>query len=84
MRIYVESLGLPTLSAVIGKKAEMVMLPLQLGDVTDTYADISDLTDQFNYKPYTPVEQGVAKFVTWYLDYFSSCSPLKPGKDSCG
>ena len=55
----------------LGKKAELEMLPLQLGDVPDTYADVSDLVEQFNYKPATPVEQGVANFIAWYRDYFS-------------
>ena len=54
----------------LGKKAEMEMLPLQPGDVPDTYADVSDLVQQFDYKPATPVEQGVANFVAWYRDYF--------------
>jgi UDP-glucuronate 4-epimerase len=54
----------------LGKKAEMEMLPLQPGDVPDTYADVSDLVEQFHYKPATQVDQGVAKFVAWYLDYF--------------
>ena len=56
----------------LGKKAEMEMLPLQLGDIPDTYADVKDLVDQFDYKPATPVEQGVANFVAWYRDYFKA------------
>lgn len=47
------------------------MLPLQPGDVPDTYADVSDLVEQFDYKPATPVEQGIANFVTWYRNYFN-------------
>ena len=54
----------------LGKKANMEMLPLQPGDVPDTYADVDDLVEQFHYKPATPVEQGVAKFVSWYRNYF--------------
>jgi UDP-glucuronate 4-epimerase len=54
----------------LGRKAEMELLPLQPGDVPDTCADITDLIEQFEYKPATPVEQGVANFVEWYLDYF--------------
>jgi UDP-glucuronate 4-epimerase len=56
----------------VGKKAEMEMLPLQPGDVPDTYADVTDLVEQFNYKPATPVELGVANFVSWYRDYFNA------------
>lgn len=54
----------------LGRKADMEMLPLQPGDVPDTYADVTDLVDQFHYKPATPVEQGVANFVKWYKGYF--------------
>ncbi len=56
----------------LNKKAEVEMLPLQQGDVPDTYADVTDLIEQFQYKPSTPVEQGVANFVTWYRDYFKA------------
>ena len=56
----------------LGKKAELEMLPLQPGDVPDTYADVTDLVEQFNYKPATPLEQGVANFIAWYRDYFST------------
>ncbi len=55
---------------VLGKNAEMEMLPLQPGDVPDTYADVVDLVEQFDYKPATLVAQGVANFVEWYRDYF--------------
>jgi UDP-glucuronate 4-epimerase len=54
----------------LGKKAKMEMLPLQPGDVLNTYADINDLEEQFDYKPATPVEEGVANFVKWYREYF--------------
>ena len=54
----------------LGKKAEMEMLPLQPGDVPDTYANVDDLVEQFDYKPATPIEQGVANFVAWYREYF--------------
>lgn len=58
------------LETALGKKACMEMLPLQLGDVPDTYADMADLIEQFHYKPTTTLEQGVANFVIWYRDYF--------------
>jgi UDP-glucuronate 4-epimerase len=54
----------------LGKKAEVQYLPLQDGDVPNTYADVDDLVAQFNYKPSTPVEAGIASFVDWYRDYF--------------
>lgn len=54
----------------VGKTAKKEMLPLQPGDVPDTYADVSDLVQQFDYKPDTPVKEGVHRFVEWYRDYY--------------
>jgi UDP-glucuronate 4-epimerase len=54
----------------LGKKAIKEMLPMQAGDVPDTYADVSALVKQVGYKPATTVEQGVAKFVEWYRAYY--------------
>lgn len=59
------------LEKALGKKADMDMLPLQPGDVPDTYADVADLVEQFHYKPATPVYQGIANFVAWYRNYFN-------------
>jgi UDP-glucuronate 4-epimerase len=53
----------------LGRKAEMNLLPLQAGDVPDTWADVEDLVRDVGYRPATPVETGVARFVDWYLDY---------------
>ncbi|MCX8018256.1 MAG: NAD-dependent epimerase/dehydratase family protein, partial [Rhodocyclaceae bacterium] len=58
------------LEKALGKKAAMDLLPLQPGDVPDTYADVADLSRDFDYRPNTPVEQGVARFVAWYREYF--------------
>jgi UDP-glucuronate 4-epimerase len=55
----------------LGKKAEKVLLPLQPGDVPDTYADVQALVDDTGYCPATPVEEGVARFVEWYLDFYN-------------
>ena len=55
----------------LGKKAEMNMLPLQPGDVPDTYANVEDLVRDVGYKPNTSVEDGVAKFVDWYKSYYA-------------
>lgn len=60
------------LESALGKKAAMNMLPLQPGDVPDTYADVTDLVSQFDYKPSTPVTKGVADFVAWYRRYFQA------------
>ncbi len=54
----------------LGKTAQKNLLPMQLGDVPATYADVSDLANDLNYKPNTPVEKGIGKFIDWYLDYY--------------
>jgi UDP-glucuronate 4-epimerase len=54
----------------LGKVAEKIMLPLQQGDVPATFADVTDLTRDTGYKPNTSVEEGVAKFVNWYNEYY--------------
>jgi len=54
----------------LGRKAEKNFLPLQQGDVPDTWADVEDLVADVGYRPGTPVEQGVRSFVDWYLDYY--------------
>ena len=54
----------------LGRKAIRNLLPLQLGDVPDTFADVQDLVRDVGYKPATPVETGVKRFVEWYRDYY--------------
>ncbi len=54
----------------VGKKAEMNLLPLQPGDVPETYANVDALLNDVGYKPSTPLEEGVANFVRWYRDYY--------------
>ncbi len=58
------------LEQCLGRKAQMNMLPLQLGDVPETFADINDLVSDVGYRPATPIEVGVKRFVDWYLDYY--------------
>ena len=53
-----------------GRKAEMNLMPLQPGDVPDTYADVTDLVADVDYRPSTPIETGVARFVDWFRDYY--------------
>ena len=60
------------LEKTLGKKAKKELLPLQPGDVPDTFADVSGLVEQFGYSPATPVEEGIRKFVAWYLEYYGS------------
>lgn len=54
----------------VGKKAIKNMLPLQPGDVPATYADVEALIKDVDYKPSTSIEEGVAKFVDWYRDFY--------------
>jgi UDP-glucuronate 4-epimerase len=54
----------------LGRKAEKNLLPMQAGDVPDTWADVEDLARDVGYRPSTPMEQGVRSFVDWYLDYY--------------
>jgi UDP-glucuronate 4-epimerase len=58
------------LEKALRKKAEMELLPMQAGDVPDTYANVDDLIEQFHYKPATTIEDGIARFVAWYRGYF--------------
>ena len=62
---YIEAVEL-----AVGKKAQRELLPLQAGDVPDTYADVSALQQAVDYRPATSVTEGVANFVAWYRDYY--------------
>ena len=54
----------------LGVVAEKTMLPMQPGDVAETFADVETLVEATGYRPSTPVEVGVAAFVRWYRDYY--------------
>lgn len=56
----------------LGKKAHMNLLPLQPGDVPETYANVDDLMRDVGFKPSTSVETGVKAFVSWYKDYYNA------------
>lgn len=58
-----------TLENLIGKKAEIEFLPMQPGDVKETYADITDLQKATGFSPATPLEIGLGQFVDWYKKY---------------
>ena len=62
---YIEAL-----ETSLGIKAKKELLPLQLGDVPNAYADVDDLVRDFHYKPSTKVETGVENFVSWYKSYY--------------
>ena len=56
------------LEEALGKKAEKVFLPMQPGDVYETYADVQELERDFGFSPKTPLKEGLKKFGEWYLD----------------
>jgi UDP-glucuronate 4-epimerase len=58
------------LEECLGRKVEKTLLPMQPGDVTDTFADVRELIEDVGYKPETPIEVGVRNFVAWYRDYY--------------
>ena len=60
------------LEQAIGKKAEMELLPPQAGDLHDTFADVSELVQEFDYQPATPVTEGVQRFVDWYRGFYGA------------
>jgi len=61
---YIEAI-----ESALGMKADKELLPLQQGDVPDTYADVDDLVKEFDYKPATSIKLGVKNFVEWYKTY---------------
>jgi len=65
LSVYIE-----TLEKCLGRTAQKRMLPLQPGDVPDTYADVTELERDCGYRPRVTVEEGVRRFVEWYRDYY--------------
>lgn len=59
----------------IGKKAVIRWLPMQPGDVPATYADIEGLSSVAGYRPHTPIEEGIGRFVDWYREYYKASAP---------
>ncbi len=58
------------LEKTLGKKAKKEFLPMQPGDVQRTYADVDDLIRDVGFKPSTPIEEGIKRFVEWYREYY--------------
>ena len=58
------------LEECLGSKAQKHLAPMQLGDVADTWADVDALARDVGYRPSTPLEVGVKRFVEWYLAYY--------------
>ncbi len=56
----------------LGRRAEKKLLPMQPGDVPDTYADVEELIRDTGYAPSTPVELGVRRFIDWYLEFYAA------------
>ena len=54
----------------LGKKATKNLLPIQEGDVPETFADVDDLMREVDFKPSTSIENGIEKFIDWYLNYY--------------
>ena len=63
------------IEACLGRKAQMNFLPLQPGDVPETFADIDDLVRDVGYRPATPIEVGVRRFVDWFCEYYGHAAP---------
>ena len=60
-----------TIELHLGKQAQKEMLPMQDGDVKSTFADVSGLVNDFNYKPSTDINEGVEKFIKWYKEFYN-------------
>ena len=69
------------LEAALGRRAEKIMLPLQPGDVPATFADVDDLQRDVGFRPATPIEEGVRRFVAWYRESWEplAARPAGPG-----
>jgi UDP-glucuronate 4-epimerase len=63
---YIEAL-----ESALGVKARKDLLPMQPGDILDTYADVQDLINDFGYKPATTVTEGIQRFANWFLEYYA-------------
>ena len=57
------------LEETLGRKAEKILMPMQPGDVPETYADIADLARDVDFRPATPLAVGIGRFVEWYRAY---------------
>lgn len=58
------------LEKCLGREAKKEYLPMQPGDVYETYADVQDLMDDYGFKPATTIEEGLSKFAKWFLEYY--------------
>jgi UDP-glucuronate 4-epimerase len=58
------------LERALGREAQKTLLPMQPGDVPSTYADIKALEQAVGFRPSTPLDVGIGRFVAWYRDYY--------------
>ena len=65
------------LEKVLGKKAVKRFLPIQPGDTPATSADVDDLILDIGFKPITPIEAGIRRFVEWYRDYYRAIEVMR-------
>jgi UDP-glucuronate 4-epimerase len=63
------------IESALGKKAKKKFMPMQPGDVPATFADVEDLSQAVGFRPDTPLGEGIARFVDWYLDYYGQPDP---------
>ncbi|MGB3405727.1 MAG: NAD-dependent epimerase/dehydratase family protein [Microcoleaceae cyanobacterium] len=63
-----------TIEQILGKTARKNLLPMQPGDVVSTYADIQEISRDFDFQPRTSIALGLEKFITWYQEYYSVTS----------
>ena len=58
-----------SIEEALGKKAQFELLPMQPGDVPETYADVDDLMRDIGFRPNTPIDDGIRNFISWYREY---------------
>ena len=58
------------LEKCLGREAKKEYLPMQPGDVYETYADVQDLMEDYGFKPSTTIEEGLSRFAEWFLNYY--------------
>ena len=67
----------------LGRKAQRELLPMQPGDVPETYADVDDLMRDVGFRPSTPIEDGIARFVAWYREYHRALAGTADRSTAC-
>ena len=68
-----------SIEKALGKEATLNMLPIQPGDVPKSWADIQDLIEATDFRPATEIDEGIRRFVEWYLEYYADRDPEASG-----